>query len=403
MRNFVTNNKAVLFLQNSIRHNLSLHRRFKRVPNEDSGKSSWWMLNDSPDQCPPTRKRTVSVGKFEQKDLSPDIAPPSAKLSHVAVEPPQTTSLTVGPSSASQPWLQSVQPLSTYGGGTVHIPESQFKWHPVSTETDPFFVADLDPSFVNPSFTPTSCTPLAPISELLSPQQFTAYDLHTVEIPSLPSYVAIQTVSGEQSSFSGHSLTALSSVPMLDATSQPSLETYPEGVSTPGGPPVVTEATLASTEGLQAQCPQWTPGWSMLRQMLSQSHRENALMHGVVSDGRLNPTPSEAEYSHAAEDRPLQPPTTAALHFISPAVTDVSYATSPQQVPVSDVLYVHVTANPDDISVIRQLTADDTEDGSQQQSVITGYSEVTTMSDVSAAKTSDVDNNNESVAEEKSV
>lgn len=33
------------FLQNSIRHNLSLHSRFVRVQNEGTGKSSWWMLN----------------------------------------------------------------------------------------------------------------------------------------------------------------------------------------------------------------------------------------------------------------------------------------------------------------------------------------------------------------------
>lgn len=32
-------------LQNSIRHNLSLHSRFIRVQNEGTGKSSWWMLN----------------------------------------------------------------------------------------------------------------------------------------------------------------------------------------------------------------------------------------------------------------------------------------------------------------------------------------------------------------------
>uniref|UniRef100_A0A4W6C002 Forkhead box O6 b n=1 Tax=Lates calcarifer TaxID=8187 RepID=A0A4W6C002_LATCA len=34
-----------LLLQNSIRHNLSLHSRFIRVQNEGTGKSSWWMLN----------------------------------------------------------------------------------------------------------------------------------------------------------------------------------------------------------------------------------------------------------------------------------------------------------------------------------------------------------------------
>lgn len=34
-----------LSVQNSIRHNLSLHSRFIRVQNEGTGKSSWWMLN----------------------------------------------------------------------------------------------------------------------------------------------------------------------------------------------------------------------------------------------------------------------------------------------------------------------------------------------------------------------
>lgn len=32
-------------VQNSIRHNLSLHSRFVRVQNEGTGKSSWWMIN----------------------------------------------------------------------------------------------------------------------------------------------------------------------------------------------------------------------------------------------------------------------------------------------------------------------------------------------------------------------
>lgn len=34
-----------LSLQNSIRHNLSLHSRFVKVLNEGTGKSSWWMVN----------------------------------------------------------------------------------------------------------------------------------------------------------------------------------------------------------------------------------------------------------------------------------------------------------------------------------------------------------------------
>ena len=360
------------------------------------------MLNDSPDQCPPTRKRTVSVGKFEQKDSSTDLAPPSAKVLHVAAEPAKTASLTIGTSSATQPWPHTAQPISTYGSGTVRMTEfNQLKWHQPPTETDPFFVASLDPAFASPTYTPTSCTPLAPISELLSPQQFTSYDLRAVEIPSPPSYVTIQTVSGEPSSFTGHSLTALSSVPMLDTSSQPSLETYTEAGSALAEGPIVVDSTLASAEGLQVQGPQWSPGWSMLRQMLSQSHRENALMHGVVSEGRLNP-PTSAEYPHSGEDQSLQPPTTAALHFVSSTITDhgFQYVSSQPSITTSDdVVYVQMTAETDDTSALPQVTAD--VGGTLPQLVITDYSEVPATVDV--PKTADADNNNEGVSEEKSV
>lgn len=43
-----TDNIHVIYssaIQNSIRHNLSLHSRFVRIQNEGTGKSSWWMLN----------------------------------------------------------------------------------------------------------------------------------------------------------------------------------------------------------------------------------------------------------------------------------------------------------------------------------------------------------------------
>ncbi|CAF1568730.1 unnamed protein product, partial [Adineta steineri] len=37
---------------NSIRHNLSLHNRFKRMQSEGTGKSSWWIIN--PDEKNPS-------------------------------------------------------------------------------------------------------------------------------------------------------------------------------------------------------------------------------------------------------------------------------------------------------------------------------------------------------------
>lgn len=53
---------SFLRLQNSIRHNLSLHTRFIRVQNEGTGKSSWWMLNpDGGKMGKAPRRRAVSM------------------------------------------------------------------------------------------------------------------------------------------------------------------------------------------------------------------------------------------------------------------------------------------------------------------------------------------------------
>ncbi|TRY55966.1 hypothetical protein DNTS_018849 [Danionella cerebrum] len=49
-------------VENSIRHNLSLHTRFIRVQNEGTGKSSWWMLNpDGGKAGKPQRRRAISM------------------------------------------------------------------------------------------------------------------------------------------------------------------------------------------------------------------------------------------------------------------------------------------------------------------------------------------------------
>lgn len=49
-------------MQNSIRHNLSLHSRFMRVQNEGTGKSSWWIINpDGGKSGKAPRRRAVSM------------------------------------------------------------------------------------------------------------------------------------------------------------------------------------------------------------------------------------------------------------------------------------------------------------------------------------------------------
>ncbi|XP_015789420.1 forkhead box protein O [Tetranychus urticae] len=55
--------------KNSIRHNLSLHNRFKRVQNEGTGKSSWWVINPEAKPGKAARRRATSMEtqKYEKK------------------------------------------------------------------------------------------------------------------------------------------------------------------------------------------------------------------------------------------------------------------------------------------------------------------------------------------------
>jgi len=46
--------------KNSIRHNLSLHQKFLKIPNEGAGKSSWWTLNPENSPVKKPRRRATS-------------------------------------------------------------------------------------------------------------------------------------------------------------------------------------------------------------------------------------------------------------------------------------------------------------------------------------------------------
>ena len=80
---------SLLSLQNSIRHNLSLHSRFMRVQNEGTGKSSWWIINpDGGKSGKAPRRRAVSMdnsnkytksrGRAAKKKAALQTAPESA-------------------------------------------------------------------------------------------------------------------------------------------------------------------------------------------------------------------------------------------------------------------------------------------------------------------------------------
>lgn len=76
----------MLFLsfQNSIRHNLSLHNRFVRIPNEIAGKSSWWTIDPRARQA--RRRRRVqsnenSTSKTDRRRLSKTVSNESSNPS----------------------------------------------------------------------------------------------------------------------------------------------------------------------------------------------------------------------------------------------------------------------------------------------------------------------------------
>ena len=55
--------------KNSIRHNLSLHQKFKKIPNETSGKSSWWVINPEMSPSKKHRRRASTAGVGDMKML----------------------------------------------------------------------------------------------------------------------------------------------------------------------------------------------------------------------------------------------------------------------------------------------------------------------------------------------
>ncbi|KAJ3329193.1 transcription factor [Blyttiomyces sp. JEL0837] len=58
--------------QNSIRHNLSLNKAFKKVPRGEPGKGGWWTVDSDYENIPATRRRSNCGGFSRKKNDSPD-------------------------------------------------------------------------------------------------------------------------------------------------------------------------------------------------------------------------------------------------------------------------------------------------------------------------------------------
>merc|ERR1719187_912794 len=97
--------------KNSVRHNLSLHQKFLKIPNEGAGKSSWWTLN--PDSCGARKpRRRATSGDMKQLQTRRDRA--RARLE--SARPPSQHRSRSGSLSSLPPLLPVSQYSSEPGG-----------------------------------------------------------------------------------------------------------------------------------------------------------------------------------------------------------------------------------------------------------------------------------------------
>ncbi|OQV21031.1 putative Forkhead box protein O [Hypsibius exemplaris] len=84
--------------KNSVRHNLSLHNRFMRIQNETgTGKSSWWIVNQSAKFDKPSRRRAATMEPKEYEKRK------GGRLKKSGLEDCNLNSPTVDPSTTTTP------------------------------------------------------------------------------------------------------------------------------------------------------------------------------------------------------------------------------------------------------------------------------------------------------------
>jgi hypothetical protein len=281
------------------------------------------MLNDgASDAVPNGRRRVQSVGshiKHEKTDMkssgdngrSPGYVRPtshaelstnvSSSVMSYDVIPQQQFS---GPTTLSMKSFKtdqssSILVTSDLAGepGNGHVSQiTPLAWIPFGSEQLSSVGSTVD-SDVGPSTYPL---PLLPISEIFDPVEPSAScEVQLVELQSPPVYSDYQFQT--------------SSAPDSVAASQASLAATVAsdwGTSICSTVQSLGSKTLVNGEGnrqdIQILSPQ-QPGWSLLRQMLVQTHQENALMHGITDVSRIpdswNWMQSDSELTQAIVSR----------------------------------------------------------------------------------------------------
>ncbi|XP_054167669.1 forkhead box protein O-like [Oppia nitens] len=180
--------------KNSVRHNLSLYTRFKRLPNECTGQSSWWTLNDelateSASSLRNSRRRASSLDTHQYKKARDRVKKKLETLREVVAvsssTPNRTSSLkdlpdTIDTSSndtsilVQHPELRhgsQETPLSSSqssGGGGGHLSPAMSSSMGDNRQISPVppLISITDPIFINISPDNTSGGQLSTISSI---------------------------------------------------------------------------------------------------------------------------------------------------------------------------------------------------------------------------------------------
>ncbi len=141
--------------QNSVRHNLSLHSRFVKIQNDNSGKSSWWTVDLDAKSTRTSRRRSHSV------DNTNAPSPKSKKREKRASKLKKVKGLTSSNDILSSPCHSP----------TASQPHLQAPWSPNTSCPSPTG-SDLSPCYspvLNSPILPRTSRNVTPVSPLVSP------------------------------------------------------------------------------------------------------------------------------------------------------------------------------------------------------------------------------------------